>query len=1480
MYKVRLSPYAKIFFTEWLLDPDSFRYNLVIDQILYGDLDVTRLRTALKKYITDHVVLNSHIQEINGEPHWAKNDQIFELDYSDYPINSDELFGYVSHGFDLYNDPLYRFKLVKIEPRVYRFIVVIHHIAMDGSSVGAGLFEAIPKYYNDKDYVTEHSIDSQIKLLTNLTEILTVKLEHNEAEHKEFWNKQLSDIEPVDLTFLQFSGNNDEKISTLKSSPIKEIRFSYGEAEATKLNQIKRRYIVTPYIYSLCIFALILNRYTNQERLAISYPTAIKEGLDFIYGAQVNTNLIPYQFNQTTTIVDLFNQSRAFFSALKHSDTSHSYYPIVNILHDHDSHLLNISFIQPHFKDSPFTFQGITKVEVQAEFNLDSADLFVFEQDLQNHLNYRVRYNKKIISEELIKDFVDRYQRLFLEILEDVLNGDIHKSISSYNLLNQQQYQQLVYGFNQTEKDYPRDKTIHQLFEEQVIKTPGNIAVVYENTKLTYNELNNKANQLAHYLLNKYEIKPDDLIILCLVRSELMLVAILAILKTGAAYVPIDYSYPNNRIKHVLADTKAEIVLTNDIHKNKWKQIITRKTKNADVVVIDNKKTQNKLAKQKTINPVTASISANLIYVIYTSGTTGNPKGVMIEHKNIINLLVAMQSLFLLREDDKFLGSSSVTFDIAGAEIYLPLINGAQVIIIDNNILLDTKTLVNFIENSWITYMQATPSLWSTLIKFGWKGYEDMTIISTGEKLSQELAEALAVDVNKLWNLYGPTETTIWSTTFLFKSGNNIYMGNPIANTQIFILDNYKNIVPIGAIGEMYVGGDGIARGYLNQPKLTEEKFIINPFQTDEEKTQDKNNRLYKTGDLVRMLPDGNLEYIGRNDFQVKIRGHRIELSEIESQLLHYPEIQQVVVLVKEYIGDKYLVAYYVAENKLEETQLRSYLAMQLYDYMIPRLFIHLNKLPLTGNGKLDRNALLELQCADIQQHYIAPNNEQEQFICEIFAKILGVEQKQVSADANFFELGGNSLKAISLVFNLQSKLDVKVPDIFNLRTPKNIAANTGFGSNVIIQKLEQIKLTYKHHSKKTEITNFMLQQKIDNYLKSVETLKVDCTLSKPITNVLLTGATGYLGCNLLNQLLKLTNYCIFLLVRGDSQQEAFNRVNKKFKFYFDQSLDILQNKRVFVLKADIEEDYLGLSADNYQILINNIDSIIHSAALVKHYGAYDQFYSANVLATINLLELAKLTKTKDFHYISTYALLNFGYTFYNEEYVYTEDDIPNNVEDYFSVYTKTKLLGEHQVVCYRNYGINGNIYRVGNLAFISENYRVQENIEDNAFFILLKGLLAIQQLNPEINIAELVQIDLGAALQAVDYTAQAIVKLFDKALSSNEIYHVFSSEPFNLSLILSKENRINTNIQKIDVAKLIDNIIYCLNDKAYHDVVLRFLLYQGWLDGWGINNHSLIKILQCRTQHILAQLEFEWPFAANKALDNYIRLLKLSVKE
>ena len=1473
MYKIGLSPYAKIFYNEWLLEPSGSRYNLSIDQTLH-DLNPKRLKAALKKYVTEHVLLNSHVQETSGQPFWVKNDEIYELEYSDATglvdtAATDELYSYVSHGFDLHRGPLYRFKLLRVGKKAYRFIMVMHHLIMDGSaSLDPGVFTAIANYYNNENYTTKYSISEQIALITTLEKNLSTRLEQNRAKYQKFWHKQLSDVEGVDLTFLKLGDESAQHKNTEEiPGTIGEIKFSYDGAKLKELNQVKSKYGITPYIYGLSIFASLLHRYTGQESLAISYPISIKDGkesVDFIYGSQINTNLIPYRFDKTTTIVDLFKQGQEFFRLTIRDDTKHGYCPITDIIQKVDNKkLLNICFAQTFFREKPLELYGITNTKVHTELRVDGVakDIFLFEQDARSskeQLDYRVRYDKRTINDGLLNNFIASYKRLFSEILDDLLNGSGDRSISSYNILDAKQYQKIVYEFNQTERDYPRNKTIHALFEEQVLKNPDKLAVVYEDKKLTYQELNQKANQLANYLLTNYGIRPDDLVVLCLDRSEQILIAMLGVLKAGGAYVPVDPGYPDERIGYILGDTKAKVVLTNRVYGDKLRRIAEQKVKgpSVDIITIDDRKVRSKLAKQGSANLATSTKSTDLIYVIYTSGTTGQPKGVMVEHRSLVNFIdYAVQ---FIKVNDITVSYINYSFDAINAEIYPALLKGNLLHVLSDGLRANLDELYQYLVKHGITFI-VLPSAVATELSLN---YDLNATKLKGMVVGGDIYRGQWSKKIKIINQYGPTEATVCSALHQY-GVSDIYtnIGKPISNTTHYVLDKDLSVLPIGAIGELFIGGDGLARGYLNLPELTKDKFIFNPFQTRKDVSQNKNNRLYKTGDLVRMFPDGDLEYRGRNDFQVKIRGYRIELGEIERALACYPGVRQTVVLAKKHVterlNDIYLAAYYVADRELDELKIQYYLAKRLPEYVLPTALVHVNKLPLAINGKLDRNALPEPKFS--YNRYVVPSNEQESLICEKFAKVLGIERIGINDD--FFKLGGNSLKAIALTYALQTNFDVKVADIFNLRTPKRLARTARSSNNVLRKKLECIKLSYQENQNVSLVIDKQ-PDKVERYLKNVAGLQADYSVQKPISSVLLTGVTGYLGCNIFNQLLELTSYTIFLLIRADSEIEAINRINKKYQFYFDKTLDASLNSRVFVIKADIEKNNLGLSPEEYRSLSMKVDSVVHAAALIKHYGEYDKFYLANVQTTTNLLEFSKLTDLKDFHYISTYSVLDFGYNHDHRERTYTEDDMPDGLKGQYNVYVKTKLQGEHQAVRYRDYGVKSSIYRLGNLAFMMANHRVQDNIAENAFFNWIKYLFRMRCVARDISKVE---------ISPVDSTARAVVKLFDKKYSDNNIYHVFNPYLFDLSDFATTNGIYSMKV--LTMGQFIDKIIDELNRNIDdNELTMKFLLRHGWLDKFDIKRGPSIKIMQNRTQYILEQLGFVWTPISCEVFNKYLR--------
>lgn len=759
-----------------------------------------------------------------------------------------------------------------------------------------------------------------------------------------------------------------------------------------------------PIFYVLfTAWTIFFSRYTGQNECVTGVYIPQIKGLEH----DVVPVLSHFEFNES--FISIFSKNIEFFKTTK--------YEFVAI-----SEIFETLNIDPNSKHHPiyqieFSFYDNNESNVPPSPNpLDTApidlDLRIYYSEDCCTLN--IYYSSDILNSSIINNFI----KIFKKLLESILETP-NKEISSLDILPSDDEHKILIDWNDTTQEYPRDRTITQLFEEQVEKTPMTVAVVYEEQRMTYRELNEKSNQLAHYL-RSLGVGPKTLVAIACERSLEMLIGVLGILKAGAAYVPLDPSSPPDRLHYMLEDTKAFILLTQSWLKDKFRE--------TDITVIEMNHVDAFLKEFPGGNLENIAGIDNLAYVIYTSGSTGKPKGVMIEHHNLLNIIMNFQSILGIHSQSNWLSITSLSFDIAGLEFYLPLISGATIILTKKENLQNAEQLTHIIQKYNISFMQATPSVWKILQTHKWKGKKEFKGLCGGEAMPISIHRFLGTISGEYFNVYGPTETTIWSTIWKLNK-NNIVIGNPIANTKTYILDNDLRPVPIGVIGELFIGGEGVARGYLNCPELTAEKFISNPFMTEEDRTQNRHSRLYRTGDLCRYHMDGNIEYIGRIDQQVKIRGFRIELGEIESTLLTHPSIQESIVLVRENEPDnKQLVAYYVVMPGItvEQSSLRNYLMSTLPDYMIPSLFIQLEAIPLTSNGKLDRKALLIREGGEIRQEYMASRTPTEEVLVEIWQEIL--ELDQVGVNDNFFEMGGDSLKSFRVLTRIKERNKIEVP--------------------------------------------------------------------------------------------------------------------------------------------------------------------------------------------------------------------------------------------------------------------------------------------------------------------------------------------------------------------------------------------------------------------------------------------------------------------
>ncbi|CAM1358757.1 non-ribosomal peptide synthase/polyketide synthase [Tenacibaculum xiamenense] len=664
---------------------------------------------------------------------------------------------------------------------------------------------------------------------------------------------------------------------------------------------------------------------------------------------------------------------------------------------------------------------GGTRVTIVDAIERGNYPFFLNVDDYGDSFKLNAQLHQSIAPERLLN-----YMQITLNQLLSGLNEDT-ANVSDISILPNHEQQLLIHNFNDTNFPYPDHKTIIDLFIEQVKKSPNSIAVAYKNETLTYDELNKKSNQLAHYLIKK-GTKQNNLIGISVDKSINMIIGILGILKSGAAYVPIDSNYPQKRIDYILNDTKIDILLIDETSIN-----ITKNHQQVSSIKIDDNWKQ--FNNSPIESPSTSTSPSDLAYVIYTSGSTGNPKGVMIENKSVINLIHYQSQRFGIDNTERISQFSNYVFDASVEQIFLALLNGSVLVLVPKEVTLNSDRLTDFINHNKITHFHATPSYLSQLENLE-KCKTLKRIISGGESCSLELAKKLA-NITDFYNEYGPTETTVTSTELLFSPENNsnklLSIGTPIGNTKVLIVNENNHIQPIGAFGELCLTGDGLARGYLNQPELTTQKFIQNPLNSNE--------RMYKSGDLARWLPNGTLEFLGRIDNQVKIRGYRIELGEIESTMLSIKGIQNGCVLALKDINNlEYLVGYVVSETTINKDEIIEELKQTLPEYMVPKVWIQIDTLPLTTNGKLDKRALPQPSDSIVRKTtYIAPKSKIEEDFVNVWQNILGIDQ--IGIADNFFELGGHSLLIVKIISQLKNAgYSVEIKDIFENPTIETLS--------------------------------------------------------------------------------------------------------------------------------------------------------------------------------------------------------------------------------------------------------------------------------------------------------------------------------------------------------------------------------------------------------------------------------------------------------
>lgn len=1034
---------------EWRLHPENTSYNTCVKLRLSGPLDRYRLEKALQDIVQYFDSLKVYFVEDKGMPYQRIKSQgqytLEFFDYSDGDSPEDgprkkkalaKLAEKVRTPVDLGEFPIIRAALIRTAPHTHYLIGLVPHVISDG--VSAIMFlESASIAYNEGWQGLEKAYGPTKKDWDDYFSYMAGK--HDPAEDAAataHWKKRLADAKHyIDFSYGRVSPDPSDKRG-------KRIYFDISPERSTALKKLSRKRRTTLFNALVAVFGIFVNRYFGEEDILIGYPVNIRApGYKHLFGFFVNIIALRVDLSGDPTFYELLDR----ITQVRKEDKKYQKYPALEIVRgiretvsDFDGRVFNLSMAQTVSRLVNLNLEGIQSDPLEVDFNEVNEDLVLSYELLDDRIGLWLEYRYAVFDEALIEQAITHIQKIMACI---VAEPEAH--ISAYPLLAAPENEKILNTWNQSDRINFEGTSIHGLVESAAAKHSECAALIGPNNVITYAQMNNQANQMARVLQNR-GVQKGDKVALCLHRGADQLISLLAILKTGSAYIPIPTDYPTERINYILNDTQASAVIIND---EKVKHKIPQSYK----LLVLNATRDERLA-QSNQNLDVVVEDQDLAYVIYTSGSTGKPKGVLLRHGNVTPRLIWLQDQFRLTPEDRMLQNTDYSFDVSVAEIFWPLTSGAAHVLTEPEKNKDPAYLIGLMQSHQVTCACFVPSVLNALL--GALATDKLTCLKTmlacGEVLSASLKRSYYEKCSgDLHNFYGPTEAAIYATSIYCDpkdTGNSVPIGRPMGETIVYILDRHMQPVPPGVAGELYIGGAGVAAGYLNQPNLTAGCFIKDPFNANPD------TMIYKTGDLARYLPDGNIDFLGRMDGQVKVRGFRIELTEIESVLIGCEGIEDIAVI--DY-GDtpetKRLVAYYVSSGETELKKMKRRVCEQLPPYMAPAFYVGIDEIPRTASDKINRKALPRPEGAFTRQkRYEAPRNRTEKWLVSIWADILKVSEDKIGIHDSFFDMGGDSLMAIQFACAAQeNNLQFKTNALFEHRTIAALSEVVTIGSGV-----------------------------------------------------------------------------------------------------------------------------------------------------------------------------------------------------------------------------------------------------------------------------------------------------------------------------------------------------------------------------------------------------------------------------------------------
>ncbi len=1368
------------------ISEDNLSYNTPFGIVFDKIPDVKKLEQALNTIINFNQAFRTYFVTENNDIYQKVCDKIdFKLKVVDY--KNEEFV----KPFELDKAPLIHAELDKFDGNAI-LLLDIHHIICDGASISEFINE-LCKLYNGED-LEEKKLDYiDYSLIDKINE-----------DDKNYWISQFKDGVPLLNLPTEFDRTNT--ISDEGNSIFDNL------SNSNEINEFCKKHSITPYMFLLSCYYCLLYKYTMQNDIVVGTPVIGRDDERFskVIGMFINTLALRQNIEGAMNFND-------FLSIVRENcinSFAHQKYPFdelvknVELVRDNSRRpIFDVLFVYESGGNPKLNFNNINTEYYVLENKTAKFDITLEVTPDQDKYNIRLEYVTKLFSKRFIQTFLNCYKNIINAVLQEP-----NIQISKINMMPDvpEVYPKL---------DIDENVSVIELFERQVAKTPNKVALIFEGKKYTYKELEEKVNRLANHIrkmpIYKNEISKDKYkaIGIMMNRRAELIISMLAILKVGAGYLPIDPTYPEDRIRYIISDSGVKLLLTEE--KIKTNYGVKRINVDDDSVYDNYEKFDIDIS------------SDDVSYVIYTSGSTGRPKGVLLKQLGVVNFIQSIPEIIPIKEKT-IVSITTMCFDIFVFESLVPVCSGMTIVLANNEEQNNPLLLNKLCLENKVQILQTTPSKFRFLMTDNLEYIKKLEIISIlGEPFPMELLKKIKeVTDAKIFNGYGPTETTVASTfKELTNTKSKITIGTPVPNTCVYVLDNDLNQVPVGVPGKLFIGGLGVSIGYINKPEMTAERYI-----------EYKGQRVYDTGDLVKLLPNGELECLGRVDFQVKVRGLRIELLEIESIICAYKGVQDAVVCVKNLNGRDILCGYFTATGRISISLLKDSIAKKLPNYMVPTYLIQIKNFTYTPNGKIDRKVLPEPKVEE--KTIIAPKTPLQKKLAKMWSSILSIEK--ISIDDNFFDIGGDSLCALKLQLELmKAGYDVNYGEIFKYNTISSLAQ---FIEN---KDTDTLKIYEKKDFKK-----------INKVLKCNSAHRKIKLKKRELKNVLLIGATGFLGIHCLAELLKIDDIKIYCLIREDISTSSENKLKNKFKYYFDSDLSNLFGTRIFVINGDITEEKFGLSGDIYNFVGNNVSYVLNCAALVKHYGEYSEFEKINVYGVRNIIEFCE-TYNKEFFQTSTVSVsgntvTNLALSYNPSKKVYFGENNLFINQSFDNVYVRSKFEAEKIILEeMEKKQLNALIMRIGNITNRYTDGKFQENGEENAFSNRLKAFIAIGMMPQSIMNNEI-------EFTPVDKVAEAIVRCMEYGNRSYSVVHLYNSKHLfinDLYKMLCKLN-INVKIEENDIFKkklkkwLYDNV---KSDKV--NVLLNDLDKESNLV-YKTNLYTTNKF----TLKLLNKIGFDWP--------------------